>query len=62
MLGLNAQKQPCVCVSEKRCSSNCFKIYRKTCVTESIFNKIKFGTLLKKKPVKVFSCEYFQNY
>ena len=44
----NVQKQPCVCVLQKRCSLKCCKIYRKTRASESIFNKVKLATLLKK--------------
>ena len=32
-----------------KCSSKCCKIYRKTRVPESVFNKVKLATLLKKR-------------
>ena len=44
----NAQKQPCICVLQKRCSSKWCKIYRKASEPESIFNKVKLATLFKK--------------
>ena len=44
----NAQKQPYLCISQKRCSK-CCKTYRKTHVPKSIFNKVKLATLLKKE-------------
>ena len=44
----NAQKQPCLCDLQKRCSSKCCKVYRKTLVSESVYNKVKLATLLKK--------------
>ena len=56
----NAMKQPCVCVLQKKCSSKCCKICRKTRVPESVFNKVKLETLLKKTPTQVFSCEFFE--
>ena len=56
----NAQKQPRVCVLQKRCSSKCCKIYRKARVLESAFNKVMLATLFKKTPTQVFSCEFFE--
>ena len=41
----NIQKQPCLCVLQKRCSSKCCKIYRKTHMPESLLNKVKLTTL-----------------
>ena len=45
----NAQKQPCVCVLQKMCFSKWWKIYRKTGVPESVFNKVKLATALKNR-------------
>ena len=56
----NDQRRPCACVLHKRCSSKCCKIYRKTRVLESVFNKVKLATLLKKTLTQVFSCEFFE--
>ena len=56
----NAQKPPHVCVLHKRCPSKCCKICRKARVLESIFNKVKLATLLKKTLRQVFSCEFFE--
>ena len=56
----NAQKPPHVCVLHKRCPSKCCKICRKARVLESIFNKVKLATLLKKTLTQVFSCEFFE--
>ena len=41
-------------------SSKCCKIYKKTRVPESIFNKLKLASVLKKTPAHVFSCEFFE--
>ena len=56
----NAQKPPHVCVLHKRCPSKCCKICRKVRVLESIFNKVKLATLLKKTLTQVFSCGFFE--
>ena len=56
----NAQRQQFKCVLQKRYSSKCCKIYRKTRVLESVFNKVKFETLLKKTPRQVLSFEFFE--
>ena len=58
----NPQKQPCVCVLPKRCYSKFCKIHRKTHVPESIFNKVKLATLLKKDSgTRIFQW-IFRNY
>ena len=41
-------QQPFLCVLQKSYSSKCYKIYRKTSVLESIFNKIRLAILTKK--------------
>ena len=56
----NAQKQLYACVLQKRCSSKCFKIYRKPPVPESIFNNVRLATLIKKASTQVFSSEFFE--
>ena len=56
----NAQRQPCVCTLQKRCSSKCCKIYKKSLVPESIFNKNRLAALIKKTLAQVFSWEFFE--
>ena len=58
----NAQNQPCVCVLQIRCSSKCCKIYRKTRVPVSIFNKLKPLTLLKEDFGTLVFLWIFRNY
>ena len=58
----NSQKQPCVCVLEKKCFSKCCKICRRTRVPESIFDKVKLATSLKKDSGTCVLVWVFLNY
>ena len=55
----NAQKQPCVCVLQKKRSLKCCEIYRKSRMLESSFNKVNFAAVLKKDCVFLW---IFPNY
>ena len=44
----------------KRVTMQCCRIYRKTTVWDSIFNKIRLATLTKKDSVQVFYCKFLK--